>query len=117
MPTTGPSVQSPLIGAYYSDWFPANATQGTLRQHLVPAQGADPTRVDSADPRVAERAIAQATQSGIDFFALDWWPSRPAQNENVDAFLSLIHISRLRQRPDRREAGHRGHRRHGLAPG
>ena len=87
VPTTGPSVQSPLIGAYYSDWFPANATQGTLRQHLVPAQGADPTRVDSADPRVAERAIAQATQSGIDFFALDWWPSRPAQNENVDAFL------------------------------
>ena len=85
--TLPPSVDSPLIGAYYSDWFPSNSAQGTLRQHLVPPQGEDPTLVDSADPRVAERAIAQATRSGIDFFALDWWPSRAAQDENVDAFL------------------------------
>ncbi len=92
--TLPPSVDSPLIGAYYSDWFPSNSTQGTLRQRLVPAQGQDPTLVDSADPRVAERAIAQATRSGIDFFALDWWPSRAAQDENVDAFL------RARNLPD-----------------
>jgi len=82
-----PSTSSPLIGAYYSDWFPANAAQGTLRQHLVPHQGADPAKVNSADPGVAEEAIAQATRSGIGFFALDWWPSRPRQNANVDAFL------------------------------
>jgi glycoprotein endo-alpha-1,2-mannosidase len=92
VPTLPPSVRSPLIGAYYSDWFPSNSSQGTLRQHLVPAQGADPTTVDSADPKVAERAIAQATQSGIDFFALDWWPSRPVQNENVDAFVRATNL-------------------------
>ncbi len=85
--STPPSVQSPLVGAYYSDWFPSNSTQGTLRQHLVPNQGEDPSKVDSADPAVAEQAIAQATRSGINFFALDYWPSRPAQNENIDAFL------------------------------
>jgi glycoprotein endo-alpha-1,2-mannosidase len=75
------------VGAYYSNWFPSNSAQGTLRQHLVPAQGADPSEVNSADPAVAEQAIAQATRSGIDFFALDYWPYRPAQNRNIDAFL------------------------------
>ena len=85
--TLPPSVWSPEIGAYYSDWFPSNSAQGTLRQHLLPRQGADPTRVDSSDPQVAEQAIAQATRSGITFFALDWWPSRPAQNRNVDTFV------------------------------
>ena len=84
---TPPSQRSPLVGAYYSDWFPSNSTQGTLRQHLVPTQGADPSKVHSANPAVAEQAIAQATRSGISFFALDYWPSRPAQNENIDAFL------------------------------
>ena len=96
VPTLPPSVRSPLIGAYYSEWFPANSSQGTLRQHLVPAQGTDPTAVDSADPRVAEEAIAQATRSGIDFFALDWWPSRPAQDENVDAFLRADNLRDIR---------------------
>jgi glycoprotein endo-alpha-1,2-mannosidase len=89
---TPPSVRSPLVGAYYSDWFPSNSAQGTLRQHLVPAQGADPSKVDSADPAVAEQAISQATGNGINFFALDYWPSRPAQNENIDAFLRADNI-------------------------
>ncbi len=86
-PSTPPSARSPLVGAYYSDWFPSNSAQGTLRQHLIPAQGADPSKVNSADPAVAQQAIAQATRSGINFFALDYWPSRPAQNQNIDAFL------------------------------
>jgi hypothetical protein len=80
-------MRSPLVGAYYSDWFPSNSAQGTLRQHLVPGQGTDPSKVDSADPVVAEQAISQATRSGINFFALDYWPSRPAQNKNIDAFV------------------------------
>ena len=80
-------MRSPLVGAYYSDWFPSNSTQGTLRQHLVPAQGPDRSKVDSTNPVVAEQAIAQATRNGINFFALDYWPSRPAQNENIGAFL------------------------------
>ncbi len=94
--TLAPSVWSPQIGAYYSDWFPSNSAQGTMRQHLVPRQGADPTAVDSADPRVAEQAIAQATRSGISFFALDWWPSRPAQNQNVDAFLRAKNLADIK---------------------
>ena len=86
-PLTAPSVRSPLVGAYYSDWFPSNSAQGTLRQHLVPDQGPDRSKVDSTNPVVAEQAIAQATRNGINFFALDYWPSRPAQNENIGAFL------------------------------
>jgi glycoprotein endo-alpha-1,2-mannosidase len=96
VPTLPPSVRSPLIGAYYSDWFPSNSTQGTLRQHLVPDQGGDPTRVDSADPRVAEQAITQASRSGIDFFALDWWPSRPKQDQNVDAFVRARNLGDIK---------------------
>ncbi|MGH9018977.1 MAG: glycoside hydrolase family 99-like domain-containing protein, partial [Acidimicrobiales bacterium] len=90
------TVHSPLVGAYYSDWFPSNAAQGTLRQHLVPSQGPDPSRVDSADPAVAQEAIAQATRSGVDFFALDWWPTRPAQNVNVNAFLRAKNIGDIK---------------------
>jgi glycoprotein endo-alpha-1,2-mannosidase len=82
-----PSTTSPLLGAYYSDWFPSNSTEGTLRQHLVPSQGADPTLVNSAAPSVAARAIAQASKAGISFFALDYWPSRPAQNKNIRALV------------------------------
>jgi hypothetical protein len=82
-----PSVSAPLVGAYYSDWFPSNSAQGTLRQHLVPAQESDPAMVSSASPKVAEEAIHQASKSGISFFAMDYWPDRPARNKNIDAFL------------------------------
>jgi glycoprotein endo-alpha-1,2-mannosidase len=82
-----PTSLAPLVGAYYSDWFPKNSVQGTLRQHLIPAQGADPTKVQSSSPAVADLAIAQAARAGISFFALDYWPSRPAQNKNIDAFV------------------------------
>jgi hypothetical protein len=91
-----PAVRAPLIGAYYSDWFPANSSQGTLRQHLVPKQGADPTKVNSASPKVAEEAIAQATRSGISFFAMDYWPDRPAQNKNIGAFLRADNIGDMK---------------------
>ncbi len=95
-PPTPASPQSPLVGAYYSDWFPSNSIQGTLRQHLVPAQGTDPTQVNSADPSTAEAAIAQASRSGVSFFALDWWPSRAAQNQNVDAFLRAKNLGDIK---------------------
>ena len=91
-----PSVHSPLVGAYYSDWFPDNSTQGTLRQHLVPAQGADPTKVNFASPAVAEKAIAHAAKAGISFFALDYWPGGPAQNENIDAVLRAKNLNEIR---------------------
>jgi len=33
---------------------------------------------------VAGRAIAEASSAGIDFFALDWWPGKPALNRRID---------------------------------
>jgi glycoprotein endo-alpha-1,2-mannosidase len=91
-----PTVDAPLVGAYYSDWFPANSTQGTLRQHLVPNQGADPTKVHSNSPEVAEQAIARGAQSGISFFALDYWPRRPAQNRNIAAFVRAKNLDDIK---------------------
>jgi hypothetical protein len=46
---------------------------------------------------VAERAIAEASSSGIDFFALDWWPTRPEQNRRIDTgFLRAPNLSSMR---------------------
>lgn len=84
------------LGAYYSLWYPANSAQGTLREHLVPGQPVDLAKVDSADPRVAERAIEQASSSGIDFFAVQWSPANPYWNANFDAFTKARNLSDIR---------------------
>jgi hypothetical protein len=84
--------RSPLLGAYYYSWFPENLAQGTLGSHLVPPRGPDAS-YRSDDPAVAERAIAQASSAGLDFFALDWWPSRPEQNRRIDT--GLLRASNL----------------------
>ncbi len=88
--------RTPLLGAYYYSWFPENLGLGTLGPHLVPARGpAASSRSD--DPAVAERAIAEASSSGIDFFALDWWPTRPEQNRRIDTgFLRAPNLSSMR---------------------
>ncbi|MBO0691480.1 MAG: glycoside hydrolase family 99-like domain-containing protein [Acidimicrobiaceae bacterium] len=93
---TPPSPESPLVGAYYSDWYPSNAAQGTLRAHLSPPQGPSNAALDDADPAVAAKAIAQASQAGVDFFALDYWPNRPAQNANIDAFLKADDLADIK---------------------
>jgi glycoprotein endo-alpha-1,2-mannosidase len=93
---TPPSPESPLVGAYYSDWYPSNAAQGTLRAHLVPPQGPSNAALNDADPTVAAQAIAQASQAGVDFFALDYWPNRPAQNANIDAFLKADDLADIK---------------------
>lgn len=91
--SSAPSVE---VGAYYSEWYPTNASQGTLRQHLVPAQGANPALDHSADPGVAEQAISQASRHGIDFFALQWSPAQPAWNRNVDAFMRARNLGDIK---------------------
>jgi len=88
-----PTVPSPLLGAYYSDWFPANSTQGTLRQHLVPSPRGGSDNGELGFSKVAQEAIAQASKAGISFFRLDYWPSRPAQNANIDAFLKARNLN------------------------
>jgi hypothetical protein len=88
--------RSPLLGAYYYSWFPENLKQGTLGPHLVPPGGADAT-YRSGDPAVAERAIAEASSAGVDFFALDWWPTRPEQNRRIDTgFLRASNVASMR---------------------
>ena len=66
-----------LVGAYYYLWYPENLAQGTLRARLVPPQGPPAALMDSQNPATAERDITNARRAGIDFFALDWWPSAP----------------------------------------
>lgn len=84
---------SPLLGAYYYSWFPENLKQGTLGAHLVPPRGPDAS-YRSDDPAAAEQAIAQASSAGMDFLALDWWPTRPDRNRGIDAgFLRASNLS------------------------
>lgn len=78
-----PPPAHPLVGAHYHLWYPSNFDQGTLRAELVPPQQPALGRYRSDDPSVAEAHIAAATAHGIDFFTLDWWPSRTTQNANA----------------------------------
>ncbi len=95
-----------LVGAYYYQWFPQNLSQGTLRAHLVPAQGPNPTVDNSADPHTAEVAINQARYAGVNFFALDWWPKnhwygrtlaeKVSEDDNTAAFLKAKNLDKIK---------------------
>ncbi|HUE39778.1 MAG TPA: hypothetical protein VMR29_09760, partial [Candidatus Binatia bacterium] len=74
-----------LVGAHYYVWYPDNFSAGYLRAALRPAQTPALGEYDSRDPSVAEKHIALAVSHGIDFFTLDWWPNRPAQNAAIDS--------------------------------
>jgi glycoprotein endo-alpha-1,2-mannosidase len=83
-----------MLGAYYYSWYPENLAAGSLGSHLVPPAGPDPATEVSSDPVTAERAISQASSAGIKFFALDWWPNRPALNGRIDSgFLQASNLS------------------------
>jgi hypothetical protein len=52
---------------------------------------------DSRSAAIAERHIDVAASHGIDFFSIDWWPNRPAQNDAIDSgFLRAANIDRMR---------------------
>jgi len=72
-----------LVGAYYYVWYPNNFRYGYLREKLRPAQSPVLGEYDSSDPTVVEQHIAWASRYGIDFFAVDWWPSREEQNARI----------------------------------
>ncbi len=75
------------VGAHYYVWYPENFAQGYLRGVLRPPQAPALGEYDSRSPAVAERQIALAASHGIDFFSVDWWPNRPAQNEAIESGL------------------------------
>jgi hypothetical protein len=87
-----------LVGAHYYLWYPALFEGGRyLRAQLDPPQPPLLGEYSSSSTAVAERHIAWAWDSGIDFFALDWWPGLPRQNERIErAFLSARNISYVR---------------------
>ncbi|MBI2963579.1 MAG: glycoside hydrolase family 99-like domain-containing protein [Deltaproteobacteria bacterium] len=86
-----------LVGAHYYVWYPSNFSQGYLRAALRPAEAPALGEYDSRDPAVAGEHIALASSHGIDFFALDWWPNRPSQNDAIDAgFLRASNLGQIR---------------------
>jgi glycoprotein endo-alpha-1,2-mannosidase len=85
------------IGAHYYVWYPQNFKQGHLRSRLSPPQEPLLGQYDSDNPSVAENHIKTASDYGIDFFTLDWWPSRPRQNEAINnGFLKAQNISLMK---------------------
>lgn len=82
-----------LVGAYYYIWYPNNFRHGYLREKLRPVQDITLGQYSSQDPETARRHIAWASRYGIDFFAVDWWPTRPAQNQALS--LGLLQAPNL----------------------
>jgi len=86
-----------LVGAHYYVWYPSNFGQGYLRAALAPAQSPALGEYDSRNPTVAESHISVASAHGIDFFAVDWWPTRPGQNTAIDeGLLRASNIGQIR---------------------
>jgi glycoprotein endo-alpha-1,2-mannosidase len=85
-----------LVGAHYYFWFPENFKHGFLREKLVPAQEPLLGRYSSDSTAVAERHIEWAASAGIDFFTLDYWPSRPSQNARINSFLRAANLSKIK---------------------
>jgi hypothetical protein len=86
-----------LVGAPYYLWYPANFREGFLRNKLLPPQKPVLGLYDSTDPKTAESHIAWCSSHGIDFLALNWWPSRKKQNSAIEkAFLKAKNISDIK---------------------
>ena len=91
------SEQRYKIGAHYYVWYPDNFEEGTLRSKLVPPQEPVLGHYESADPKVAEQHIAWASEYGIDFFTLDYWPNVDHRNKRIDeGFLKARNIGDIK---------------------
>lgn len=87
-----------LVGAHYYLWFPEQFQGGTyLRARLRPPQEPVLGEYSSSSPAVVEQHIAWASEFGIDFFTLDWWPNARQFNDRFDpAFLAARNIGDIR---------------------
>jgi len=86
-----------LLGAYYYFWYPENFRQGYLRGKLNPRQVPALGEYRSTDVGVIERHIAWCSRYGIDFLALDWWPSAGERNQKFsEAFLKAKNLADIK---------------------
>ena len=94
----GASETDLLVGAHYYLWYPANFARGDyLRAKLSPAEQPLLGEYYSSSPAVVAQHIAWASESGIDFFTLDWWPSAPERNALIDeVVLAAPNIAAIR---------------------
>ncbi len=96
-PVTG-SAADILVGAHYYLWFPTRFEGETyLRARLRPAQAPLLGEYSSLSPAVAEQHIAWASEFGVDFFTLDWWPRDPHRRLRIDqGVLAARNIGEIR---------------------
>jgi len=93
-PAPVPLGPRPLVGAHYYHWYPGNWEIGTLRGALDAPQPPELGWYDSTDVDVAEQHIAWASEHGIDFFTLDFWPVQHQENQAAIArFLEAPNIA------------------------
>ncbi|MFN7954584.1 MAG: glycoside hydrolase family 99-like domain-containing protein [bacterium] len=86
-----------LVGAYYYVWFPENWKLGALGDRTVPRIEPALGRYSSRDPAIAEKHIAWATEHGIDFFVLSWWPQDPEiERRAQEGFLRARNLGDVR---------------------
>lgn len=85
-----------LVGAHYHLDFPEAFHRGFLRGGLTPPQAPKLGLYHSVKATAVERHIEWASQFGIDFFALDYWPNRPPQDIRPELFLEASNISDIR---------------------
>lgn len=97
-PVPGPvQTEQYLVGAYYYLWFPGNFRHGYLRKYLDPPQQPALGLYASTHAAVAEQHIAWAAPHGVDFFAIDWWPTRPEQNAALaEGFLRARNVGDIK---------------------
>lgn len=86
------------VGAHYYLWHPEHFKEGDyLRAKLVPPQEPELGKYSSNDVSVIEQHISWASQHGIDFFTLDYWPDLPQYHSRIDtAFLKAKNIGDIK---------------------
>jgi FkbM family methyltransferase len=81
-----------LVGAHYYSWFSEAFDRGFLRGRLLPPQQPELGLYSAWDVAVAEQQISWASEFGIDFFTLDYWPTKSKNDGRHETFLQASNI-------------------------